>query len=225
MNSKFYLPEYMIVFLDGDLLEYLQYQKFQVASLLGPWIEHLNELFAESLSTRYQLLSPKAKLRSPTQIYWVELIGHSNFDYREQQTREILAQVLEANCKIHDNMRVLKLREFWNKRDDNLVVNNRFTKVGLSTYWCSLDASFKFNVKKRDDFMVRSKFRALKVAPQAETRDCKKNNWHGQSKNVDQEDQGQQLFNEHEMLEFFTKHRMMDPYHWNRPLHCTDKGP
>ena len=59
-------------------------------------------------------------------------------------------------------MRVLKLRDYWDKNDDNLVMNNRFTKQGLSAYWKSLDASFKFNLKKREDFIIRHQFQALK---------------------------------------------------------------
>ena len=36
MNTKYYLPEYIIIFLDDDLIEFLQYKKYAVASLLGP---------------------------------------------------------------------------------------------------------------------------------------------------------------------------------------------
>ena len=33
MNSKFYLPDYIIIVLDDNLIDYLQYRKFKVASL------------------------------------------------------------------------------------------------------------------------------------------------------------------------------------------------
>ena len=167
MNTKYYLPDFLIVFLDNDLVEFLQYKKYNVATLLGPWIEFLAQIIAESLQDRFHQLSPKARPKNITQVYWVEAIGHTNFEYLDQQVREIFTQCLEATCKVHESMsmHVLKLREFWNKSDDALVVNNRFTKVGTAAYWRSLDASFKFNLKKRDDFLVRSKYRALKNKP------------------------------------------------------------
>ena len=36
MNAKYYLLDYVIIMLDGDLIDYLQYKRFAMASLLGP---------------------------------------------------------------------------------------------------------------------------------------------------------------------------------------------
>ena len=83
LNSKHYLPEYMVVFLDSDLIDYLQYKKFNVATLLGPWLEFLAELFLETLQDRWVHLPLKARNREPTQVYWVERVGHSNFNYTD----------------------------------------------------------------------------------------------------------------------------------------------
>ena len=146
MNTKFYLPDFLIVFLDSDLIDYLQYKKLNTAQLLGPWIEYLTEFIDESLQNRHQLLPAKVRLSTPTQVYWVEALGHSNFDYMDKQAREIFNQCMDAACKLHEPMRVLKLREYWDKSNDNLVINNRFTKQGLASYWKSLDASFQFNL-------------------------------------------------------------------------------
>ena len=52
MNTKFYLPEYVIIMLDNDLIEYVQYKRFGVAALLGSWIEYLAQFFVETLETR-----------------------------------------------------------------------------------------------------------------------------------------------------------------------------
>ena len=153
MNTKFYLPDFIIILLDDNLINYLDYKRFNVASLLGPWIEYLCQFFAESLQ-RFQSLSQKARPKLPTQVYWAEAVTHCNFDYLDQQAREIFTQCLDATCKLHnDQMRVLKLREFWDRNDDSLVINNQLTKQGVACYWKSLDASFKFNLKKKEDFL------------------------------------------------------------------------
>ena len=95
--------------LDDDLIQYLGYTKFKVASLYGPWIEYLSEVFTESLQNRRNQLPRKARLEDITQVYWVEPASHNNYDYIDQQLREKFSQCLEANAKAFDTMRVLKL--------------------------------------------------------------------------------------------------------------------
>ena len=109
LNSKFYLPDYVIVFLDDDLIEFLQYKKFGVAALLGSWIEYLAQFIVEVVETRCQDLPVKARPTDKTQVYFVEPINHSNFDYINQQVRQTYTNCLEATAKLHESMRVLKL--------------------------------------------------------------------------------------------------------------------
>ena len=214
LNTKFYLPDYIIIVLDDDLINFLQYKRYNVASLLGPWIEYLAQYFAETLQERFQALPLKAKGRDcpPPQVYWVEPIGHTNFDYIDQQVREVFTHCLEANCKIHENMRVLKLREFWNKHDDSLVVNNRFTKLGLAAYWRSIDASFKFNLAKRDEFLVRAKFRTLRAKQDRQVLS---------KKAVREDTKDSRADADVSMREFFIRHRSTpsqtnDRFHWKK---------
>ena len=51
LNSKTYLPAYIVILLDDDLIDYLNYLKFKVATLLGHWVEFLAKEFNEMLST------------------------------------------------------------------------------------------------------------------------------------------------------------------------------
>ena len=210
INTKFYLPEYLVIFLDSDLINYLDFKRSNLASLFSLWIEYLCQVVAETFQHRFQLLSPKAK-RDPTQVYWVEPVGHNNFNYADQQAREIFTQCLEASCKVHGNMHVLKIREFWDKSDDNYVINNRFTKLGVSAYWRSLDVSFKFNMKKREDFMIRQKFRTLKAKSDEKGQ--------GQSMRAVREDIYSRTTGEDqdEMLQFFARCHTPDRFHWNNP--------
>ena len=206
MNSKYYLPEYVIIFMDNDLIEHLQFKKFNLASLLGPWIKYLSQVIAESLQKRRQDLPARAKLKEITQIYWVEVVGHNNFDYADQQVREIFSQCIEVNCQLHDNMRMLKLRDYWDRTDDSLVIQNCFTKAGLSAYWRSMDASFQFNNKKREEYLIRSKFRALKASSNDSSEKP------GKVMKSFQEDPGYD-----QMPRFFK--RSQDHFHWNHSLY------
>ena len=203
--------------LDSDLLDYLNYNRFKIASLLGPWLEFLSENFAEAIQNRRLQLPRKARLEDCTQIYWVEPANDVNFDYANQQSREKFSQCMEVNCKAFDGMRVLKLHDFWDRTDDNLVCNDRISKVGLMAYWKAMDASFQFNVKKRSDYMIRSKFRLLKAAPVEDKR-------LGQVMRPYHEDESS---NEDKMPSFFAKHRKVqknqrnDKYHWSKSSQST----
>ena len=130
LNLKFYLPEYFIMFLDDDLIEYLQYKKYAMASLLGPWLKYITEVFTDSVNQKWDQLTVKARLLSRSQLYWVEPVLHDNFNYSNKQVCEILGQCLEANCKLYEHMCVLKIRENWDRMNDNYVMNNSFMKLG-----------------------------------------------------------------------------------------------
>ena len=236
LNTKFHMPEFLIILLDDDLIEFLQYKKIGAASLLGPWIEYLAEVVSTSLNQRRDDLSIKAKLPEQTQFYWVEPVNHENFEHGNRQIRDVFRQCLEVNCKLYENMRILKICEFWDRKDDNLVMNNRLTKQGLSAYRHALDASFKFNVKKREEFLIRENFRALKskaLAANSGLNNRRKWNY----KNLVREEQDKQLRNEsnyakmhgndhdilrigpREIAEFFRHQRknlQFDRFHWSR---------
>ena len=100
LNAKFYLPDFIIVFLDNDLIEYLGYKRFAVAC---PWIEYLAQFFVESLDIRRKVLPTKAKLKEKTQVYWVEAANHENFDYIDQQVRETYNNCIDATAQLHDS--------------------------------------------------------------------------------------------------------------------------
>ena len=141
LNSKHHLPAYIIIFLDDDLIEFLGYKKFRLASLLGELLDYLAGTFQSMIGSKLKQLPIKAQPREETQIYWIEPALHKNFSV------EMIA-CMDTVIKEHDNMRLLKIKEFWNKADGDLVINNRFTKDGLLTYWKAMDASFRFNVLK-----------------------------------------------------------------------------
>ena len=47
------------------------------------------------------------------------------------------------------------MKEAWNSSDSFLVVNDRMTEAGLSAYWDAVDASLKFNAKRRDLYLAK----------------------------------------------------------------------
>ena len=116
--------------------------------MYGEWIEFLAKELNEMLASKQKSLPFKALARESTQIYWIETANHKNFSLENERAWKTFVACLDTVIKTYDNMRLLKVKEFWSKTDDDLVLNNRFTKQGISTYWRAMDASFRFNVLK-----------------------------------------------------------------------------
>ena len=166
LNSKQHLPAYIVVFLDDDLIEHLQYKKFKVASLLGSWLEYLAKTFNDMILIKQKSLPVKARPHDEVQLYWIQPANHKNFFYKNEQARDTFSACLDSVLREYDNMRLLKIKEFWSKTDHDPVMNNRLTTDGLYTYWRAMDVSFQFNVLKRRDFLIRSGFKQLKTKVQ-----------------------------------------------------------
>ena len=122
---------------------------------------------------------------------------------------------METTCKVFEPMRVLKLREYWDKNDDNLVINNMFTRQGLSAYWRSIDASFQFNIKKREEFIVHNRFRSMNTRDKGQIKKfTPEDKFRGQTREFVPEDH-------RDILDFFLRHRNEDKYHWRNPAQTT----
>ena len=53
LNEQFILPEYIIVILDDDIIEFLEYKKYGVSTMYWTWLEWLLAEFHTAISTRY----------------------------------------------------------------------------------------------------------------------------------------------------------------------------
>ena len=224
INNKVYLPHYVLVAIDDDLVSYQKYKGFGVAALYGNWLEYLQNTINTVLKERRESLPINTVNPDQTQVYWVEPANHAAFSKKEREIREKFLVCLDASTKVCDNVRILKIREPWDRLDPNLVQNDGFTKNGLALYWKAIDASFAFNVKKRDEILIRSRFRNLKQKTDkpADTRSRISTSSRvikqDQLKTTDHEDQPDDTQEDDDILRFFQRHRtFQDRYHWKAP--------
>ena len=71
LNNSRRLPQYIIVLLDGDLIDYLGYFDTGIATFYGEWIEYLAEQFKQMITKRKDLQGkclPRPK-RSPNRSF------------------------------------------------------------------------------------------------------------------------------------------------------------
>ena len=88
-------------------------------------------------------------------IYWVAAPLHTSFSYQRSAIHTKFNLSLDSVIHTKENMRVIRLKEFWNTKQGCLVVNDRITEEGISRYWRAVDASVKFNVLCREAFLAK----------------------------------------------------------------------
>ena len=90
-----WLPKYIIVVLDKDLVSYLDFVDEGAATILGTWIEWIADQFADLVQQRLNQVPLKAKKVVPF-FYWVAAPTHGSFSYKENQGRIKFNLGLEA---------------------------------------------------------------------------------------------------------------------------------
>ena len=150
------MAKYIIVILDDDLIEFLGFVEEGVATLLGSWVEWLTKMFRELIQARSLQLPAKSKKYTPF-IYWVAAPTHTFFTKETNNLRVKFNLSLESVIRSleNDHMRVMKIKDGWDTKNSHLVINNRISEVGLTTYWAAIDASFKYNSSRREVFLAR----------------------------------------------------------------------
>ena len=153
INGQNWLPDFMVIILDADLIDYLSYKSYGVSSIIGEWVDWLFKDVHCMLSQKFNSLPAKAKTRNMTQVYWVAAPNHVNFTDDDWEVRHKFNNCMEAVANTFGNeMRIVKLKEHWDYKNSLLLVNNRFTNLGHKMYWVAVDAAVKFNVLKKEEF-------------------------------------------------------------------------
>ena len=162
INDEVYLPEFILAVLDADLIDFLAFNGYGISTILGTWLEWLFTQFKSAINERKQQLPPKALKDDSPQVYWIAAPMHNHWSDEEFQMRIKFNNCLDSVAAVYGNwMRVIKLKEPWALDDSRLVVNNKFTTLGLQIYWKSIDAAFKFNYEKKIEFEARENYRKL----------------------------------------------------------------
>ena len=109
LNKKIHLPNYIVVVLDDDLIQYLKYKNFGVSTMYGTWIEWLANEFDCLVNKRKLQLPDKAKNdEHDPQFYWMALPLHQGFNEVDYNMRCKFNLCLESVMKTYSNMRIIK---------------------------------------------------------------------------------------------------------------------
>ena len=149
------LPPYILMVLDDDLITFLNCKTSDsVASLFGIWITWLVDEINRMLKVRLHQLPSKGKKVTPF-IYWVTAPIHSYFSKERNNLHIKFNLSLESVIRQQENMRVIKMKQFWESKDSHLVINDRMTESGLTAYWMAVDATFKYNSERCEAYVAK----------------------------------------------------------------------
>ena len=201
LNHAMKLPKYFLIVLDDDLLQYLSYEDCGLAGILGSWIERLISSFEDMIAARKKMLKEKALRHDYPMIYWV-LCPHHRF-FKNNTARTKLNVCLETVMKPKNNMRVIKLKEVWDYKNNHLVNEGTgtFISYGFSKYWRAVDAAFRYNAIRHDLFLCKERKNCLQKILETDQRAA------APPTAVDK------------MPTFFKNNNKHDRFHWNHDTH------
>ena len=155
INKHLLLPKFIIVILDDDLIQYLGFYNQGKVSLYGEWLQWLIDAYTKAVKDKLKFLPVKAKRPNQPMVYWVEVPNSVHFNKEQYQSRIQFNLTLQSIIRQHANMRTIKLKDDWSMDDSNLVSYSGFSATGFDRYWDAIDKAFKFNVAKRDEYLVK----------------------------------------------------------------------
>ena len=155
INDEETLPYYMVIVLDADIVNFLDYDGYGVVALLGKWLKYLAEKIQYYCDKRKKALPLKAMKEDYPVIYWATAPHHRFF--RDNHLRAKFNNVLDSTLKLFNNMRTLKMKEVWSYDNPHLVHSSTgiISAYGLSKYWASIDSAIEYNVDKHELFLCK----------------------------------------------------------------------
>ena len=126
INNTKYLPEYIVVIMDADLIEYIAYQNCGEATLYSEALEWITKEYESMVNQKFDSLPLKARNAQGTQFYWVAPPLQKEMSGENLESREKFNCCLESIIKTFNNShRVIKIRNRWNVEDSQLMANGQ----------------------------------------------------------------------------------------------------
>ena len=101
-------------------------------------------------------------------VYWVATPMHKNYNFVLRAQIAKFNNCMDSVLKLHDSMRIIKLKE-WDSENNNLVGRNgRISHYGLDCFWESLDSSVRFNFHKCMEYQAKATVFKLQAQQKAQ---------------------------------------------------------
>ena len=140
MSREATVPKMILIILENDLIDYLQYNDFGVSSMFGQIISNMaSDMIQATKIFKEKYLPKKAFKKSWPQFIFVLPSTHVN--YRDNTLRRKLATEMEKMLIYHPEAHAYKFpRADWDYERHHLVSENTgITEVGQRRLWRAVD--------------------------------------------------------------------------------------
>ena len=157
INRHASLPKFIVIFLEADLIQYINCNGIGATCALGESLDWLVAEFRKTIIGFKDIMPLKAKIIDEPHIVWIHTTRHVN--YADDENRHKFNKCLEVVIKLQENSSLYDLRQLWNDKNNNLVLphNGRLTYEGLKTIWAGLDRTIKYAVVKYQNSIDKAK--------------------------------------------------------------------
>ena len=146
IRDKTVLPKYIVIVLDGDLIDYGKTKQIKTRVGFGRLLKWLMCQYDRAISTQKEYLPSKAKRAEYPTFVWIEPPQHTSFRDSQNTAREEFTAALRSEVSYHTNTFVLQLKKVWDYDDTSLYNRDdkKYTSKGLIDYWLSVDKAVKY---------------------------------------------------------------------------------
>ena len=139
-----YLPKFVIVVIDDDLIRYINYPQYGISEALGKLVNWVMSEFNRIVAAQKDFLPKKARKPDQPHFMWIEAPYHISF--QNNSLRAKFNRALQNMAKFNESHMVMQLKKGWIENDGNLFngENRRYTVDGLKAYWLAVDKTVRY---------------------------------------------------------------------------------
>ena len=157
MRTRGTLPKFILLILEDDIINFLNFNDYGVSEMQGRVIEFLVKEINASIESFKGFLPNKAKKQRYPQLIWLQPSLHKN--YYNTGLRKKFGTNMNNIVPIYSNNTVLRLKQFWDSENSNLVCTHRsrLSAQGHRTFWQAVDRTMRFadfKLFKEAEFVV-----------------------------------------------------------------------
>ena len=149
--KEIYLPKYLVVILDDDLIRWLKFEDFGISEVMGRTIKWLAYQIDRVIKAQINYLPKKAIRYKQPQVIWIGASNHH--DFANNVTRKKFNDCISSIVDIFPNMKILKPIKGWDYNNHRLVAKNgqRLSGFGIEKFWMAVDSAIQFWDENRNN--------------------------------------------------------------------------
>ena len=144
-RSNSYIPKWIVIIPEADLLNSVQYSGFGVTAAYGIIIQHLLKKFDHAITSFIgEVKEKKLNKFDWPYILWIEPSLNKGYGKVNNNLRIKFARSLYNAAQVHSRVIILSLKQGWNPNDETLTFNRSLSPTGALKFWAAIDNTVRY---------------------------------------------------------------------------------